>query len=321
MNDAAAAPNSAPDDSLSGVPNIGPARRAALEAAGVTTRFGLAQASVDQLVGMTGMARSLAEKTLDWVRQAVTYVAASAGATDETLAPLAPADEAAEERAFVSRDAPAEPELGTDLDEPDTDEADPLPLAEAVAPSETPASLANATAALPFPDELPPVTTPDDGDANVDVQTLLERQVLRAQTALSDLTRLVGERAGKDFEKQAERMAALLDSLPGRPGAIKSKRVRRLAAEVDATASQIEMLAQNEAKTGKKAQRAYAAILRDDRKLLEALFTAPPKPKPAEVKPPANKPAAKPDKAVKPDAAAKARDKDSGKNKGGKNNR
>jgi predicted flap endonuclease-1-like 5' DNA nuclease len=65
------------EDSLNGVPNVGPARRAALEAAGVTTRAQLARATVDQLVGMTGMARSLAERTLEFVRQNAVVAAAT----------------------------------------------------------------------------------------------------------------------------------------------------------------------------------------------------------------------------------------------------
>lgn len=51
------------DDSLNNIPNLGPARRTALEAAGITTRAQLAQAAVDQLIAVTGMPRSAAEKT------------------------------------------------------------------------------------------------------------------------------------------------------------------------------------------------------------------------------------------------------------------
>ena len=52
------------DESLNNIPYLGPARRAALEAAGITTRSQLVQASVEQLVGVTGMPRTLAERTL-----------------------------------------------------------------------------------------------------------------------------------------------------------------------------------------------------------------------------------------------------------------
>lgn len=216
------------DDSLNGVPNVGPARRAALEAAGVTTRSQLAQASAAQLVAMTGMARSLAEKTLEFVRLAAPPATDTLPATDATLAPLARADRDAEERAR----APAVPRT-----------------------EETPAA----------------ATVP--GDVGEDARTNLERHVVRAQTALSDLTRLIGDKAGKAFSREAEQLSGLLDALPGPLGAFKPKRLRRLAAEVEATAAQIELLAEAEAKPGKKAQRRYTAILRDDREVLEAKIT------------------------------------------------
>lgn len=57
------------DDSLTGVPHIGAGRRAALEAAGITTRAQLAQLTLDQLVGMTRMPRSLAHRALAVVNQ------------------------------------------------------------------------------------------------------------------------------------------------------------------------------------------------------------------------------------------------------------
>jgi hypothetical protein len=125
---------------------------------------------------------------------------------------------------------------------------------------------------LPVPDELPPTLAAEDGDPDVDVQTDLERNVLRAQTALSDLTRLLGDKAGKEFTREAERTATLLDRLPGRPGALKRKQVRRLNAETEALAAQLELLVQGEAKRGKKAQKNYVAVLRDDRKFIEAKF-------------------------------------------------
>ena len=56
------------DESLFGIPNLGPARRAALEAAGITTRPGLKEASVEQLVGLTGMPRATAATILAFLR-------------------------------------------------------------------------------------------------------------------------------------------------------------------------------------------------------------------------------------------------------------
>ena len=58
------------DDSLLGIPFIGPVRRAALQAAGITTRAQLAQMSVEQLVGVTGMQRSMARRALDLLNPA-----------------------------------------------------------------------------------------------------------------------------------------------------------------------------------------------------------------------------------------------------------
>ncbi|MES2460942.1 MAG: helix-hairpin-helix domain-containing protein [Armatimonadota bacterium] len=52
-------------DALSNIPGIGPARKAALYAAGITTRAALAQASADQLISLTGMPRGQAEKALE----------------------------------------------------------------------------------------------------------------------------------------------------------------------------------------------------------------------------------------------------------------
>ena len=47
---------------LTGVPGLGPVRRAALVAAGITTRTELKKSSVEQIIGMTGMSRAAAEK-------------------------------------------------------------------------------------------------------------------------------------------------------------------------------------------------------------------------------------------------------------------
>lgn len=58
------------DDSLLGIPFIGPVRRAALQAAGITTRAQLAQMSVEQLVGVTGMQRTMARRALDLLNPA-----------------------------------------------------------------------------------------------------------------------------------------------------------------------------------------------------------------------------------------------------------
>ncbi|MBC8104025.1 MAG: hypothetical protein H7Z41_15740 [Cytophagales bacterium] len=56
-------------DDLGSIPGIGPARKATLVAGGVTTRAALAQASVEQLVSLTGMPRAQAEKTLAFLQE------------------------------------------------------------------------------------------------------------------------------------------------------------------------------------------------------------------------------------------------------------
>ena len=68
------------------MPSLGPVRRAALAAAGVETRAALARASVDQIVGMTGMGRALAQRILDSLH-AVNEIAAApvVPATDEAM--------------------------------------------------------------------------------------------------------------------------------------------------------------------------------------------------------------------------------------------
>jgi hypothetical protein len=52
-------------DALSNIPGIGPARKTALYAAGITTRAALSQASVEQIISLTGMPRNQAEKALE----------------------------------------------------------------------------------------------------------------------------------------------------------------------------------------------------------------------------------------------------------------
>lgn len=63
-------PTEAVTDALSNIPGIGPARKAALYAAGIMTRAALAQASVEQLISLTGMPRAQAEKALEALQTA-----------------------------------------------------------------------------------------------------------------------------------------------------------------------------------------------------------------------------------------------------------
>ena len=56
-------------DALSNIPGIGPARKAALYAAGITTRAALVQASAEQIISLTGMPRAQAEKVLETLQE------------------------------------------------------------------------------------------------------------------------------------------------------------------------------------------------------------------------------------------------------------
>ena len=56
-------------DELAGIPGLGPARRAALAAAGIASAAEIAGMTIDQLVGVTGMPRSQASVSLDAARR------------------------------------------------------------------------------------------------------------------------------------------------------------------------------------------------------------------------------------------------------------
>jgi hypothetical protein len=107
-------------DALGSIPGIGPARKAALFAAGITTRAALAQASVEQIISVTGMPRTQAEKALDALQatEALTLSAPSPQIapplTDEAM-PEAPAP------SVPARDEPTEtPVLPDDDQDPQT---------------------------------------------------------------------------------------------------------------------------------------------------------------------------------------------------------
>ena len=57
------------DDSLNNIPNLGPSRRTALEAAGITSRAAVARMTVDQLVSAVGIPRVTAEKVLTFLQE------------------------------------------------------------------------------------------------------------------------------------------------------------------------------------------------------------------------------------------------------------
>jgi len=251
MSSAAAPPPPDDGNALIGIPNIGPARRAALEAAGVTTRAQLARASVDQLVGMTGMARGVAQKTLEFVRHTATAALTSAAS------------------AYVEKQRAPDDSEHIRID------AAPVAGPGTVASSETPASLAEMAAEVPVPDELPPAVTPEDGDHGLDVQADIERLVLRAQTALSDLTRVLGDAGGKRRRNEANRLAALIDTLPGRSDVFKPKTGRRMSRRLEKITTALERLAKKEIAGDKRAQQRCREVLRDGRTELEALVKTP----------------------------------------------
>ena len=58
----------ATEETLNGIPGIGPARRALLIAAGISSRAALQVATVEQLISVTGMPRAQAEQALSTVQ-------------------------------------------------------------------------------------------------------------------------------------------------------------------------------------------------------------------------------------------------------------
>ena len=105
----------AASDGLLGVPGLGPIRITALHAAGITTRAQLAQATVEQLISVTGMPRAQAEKTRAAVLGTASAATTPPPPTDE-LMPLAgtiggPADRPAPEPTDPEPDTPPAADL------------------------------------------------------------------------------------------------------------------------------------------------------------------------------------------------------------------
>lgn len=98
-------------NSLEGIPGIGPARRTALAAAGITRRAELARATIEQLVSVTGMPRTQAEQALAFVQNAVPQTVPEA-VGDEAM----PEPSSDMETSLPLPDAPEETPLLTDLD-------------------------------------------------------------------------------------------------------------------------------------------------------------------------------------------------------------
>jgi hypothetical protein len=106
---------------LDGIPGLGPARRAALAAAGITSRADLVAATTDQLVSVTGMPRSQAERALAALK--TTRAAPEEALTAPAAAlPEIPPDEALPDENGAaplpdeSEPTAPEPEPSTDLD-------------------------------------------------------------------------------------------------------------------------------------------------------------------------------------------------------------
>lgn len=91
---------------LTGIPGLGPARRTALETAGVSSRAAFARLTVEQLVSLTGMGRAPAARALDFVR-GTSPVPPSVVEADDPVAPDAGAEPPT--TAAMEDDAPALP--------------------------------------------------------------------------------------------------------------------------------------------------------------------------------------------------------------------
>lgn len=105
------------NNDLAGIPGLGPVRRTALLAAGITGRAELRKSSADQIVAMTGMGRAPAERL-------VTFLAAAAeGKPTAVPSVAAGGDEAmpgAKKKAADKKEA-APPREAVDMDATDTD--------------------------------------------------------------------------------------------------------------------------------------------------------------------------------------------------------
>ncbi len=166
---AVVAAEAAPD--LVGVAYLGPVRRAALVAADVKTRADLARASVDQLVGMTGMGRGLAQRVLDSLHK---------GGGNTASAP--------------SKSSVTDEAMPASTNETDT----PTASAEANAVSETVLEAERETERVAELGDDPTDTTASEFD----------RVLFAARTAVSDATRTfaTSEKLQKPFVRLAKRL-------------------------------------------------------------------------------------------------------------------
>ncbi len=240
------------DESLNNIAHLGPARRAALEAAGITTRSQLAQASVDQLVGVTGMPRSAAQKVL----------ASLQGSSSPDAAPV-----------------PQEAPLPEELPPPGETVAAEAPPAEPP-PAEPPAAEARAVeeAVVMLAPALPPAPQPEDGTETVDARAQLEKAVLRVDTALADATGgTPARKLAPELNRQLAKLAALVDELPRHAERLKPKRMRGVTARLQAVADRLRRFAAMGSAGPKEQEKLRQEIREQRKKIAEALAVAKPK--------------------------------------------
>ena len=235
------------DESLFGIPNIGPSRRAALEAAGITARSRLKEASVEQLVSVTGMPRATAVTVLDFLRLD--------GAQEGNGAPPPPIPEAPVSPGPAVAEAPPEPPA----------EAPPEPPAEA--PPEPPAAGPPDT---PVAKAIPPPQADDGADETVDVRTDLDRAILRLQTVLSDAS---PDDAPK-LDRQLTRLAARIEVLPRHADRFKPKQTRRLIDRLEALAARLQSFNTVGRPPREKARERLREIVREERRRIEDLVAS-----------------------------------------------
>ncbi len=238
--------NSDNSGDLNGIPGIGPARRAAFEAAGVLTRAALARMDVAQVVSVSGMGRAQAEAALRFVLDA----SGDESVDVEAAAPVVSGDEAFPPRATMKA-GDAAPALPVP---PDEDE-DAL-TAEAQASEVERAMFAVRTA-------LSDVTRVAD-DAR------LNRQLTRFDVLLNAMpvrTERLRPKAAREVAQKLTRLAARLERnavrLATETKREREKRTARLRDRLKAERGALIALLEP---SKKRARRVIAAIARTSKK-------------------------------------------------------
>ena len=200
--------NEAMETDLAGVPQIGPVRRAALVAAGITSRTELAKASVEQIVGMTGMSRSAAQKVRAFLAAQMPDEPAEPAET-----PVVLGDEAMPEVVIAAADT-TEPGDETDTELSDFDRA--------VFAAQT--ALADATQALSGPRLQKPfirlakrleIITQKSGKMKAGRRNRIQKRLLALTTRLETASQTAQKLTPKRENKLRNRLQNESDALSG----------------------------------------------------------------------------------------------------------